>query len=44
MGKVLNSVPGHSLSTEKEVMNGLASWLGSWKEKDREYRGQGGQW
>lgn len=34
-GGVLDNVPGQPLSLEKEVMNGLASWLGAWKEKDR---------
>ena len=34
-GLVLGSVPGQPLSLEKEEVNGLASWIGSIKEKDR---------
>lgn len=36
LGRVLNTAPGQALSLGKEVMNGLASRLWAWKEKDRD--------
>lgn len=40
MGRVLDNVPGQPISLEKEVVNGLASWLGAWKEGDGSTKGK----